>query len=67
MAEKIEIVFDKATGEAKIETLGFKGKSCKNAAKFLFLIRICRFCYQRCKISHRMVVDDLHWSVCQHS
>ena len=35
MAEKIEIVFDKATGEAKIETLGFKGKSCKNAAKFL--------------------------------
>ena len=35
MAEKIEIIFDKATGAAKVEAMGFHGKSCKDATKFL--------------------------------
>ena len=35
MAEKIEIVFDTKTGAAKVEAIGFHGKSCKDATKFL--------------------------------
>ena len=33
--KKIILKFDKKTGEATIETIGFKGSSCKNATEFL--------------------------------
>ena len=35
MSEKIEIIFSVKTGEAKVETSGFHGKSCTDATKFL--------------------------------
>lgn len=33
--QQIDIVFDVKTGEARVETSGFSGKSCKDATKFL--------------------------------
>ena len=33
--KKIEVLFNEETGEVKIEALGYRGKSCKEATEFL--------------------------------